>query len=630
MLDRLPAEILGSIVQLINVKSDLTSLSLVSRLLNQYAIPELYRSITIRANDERDLTNFDLRILAHGAENLRYVKDLRFVAPFRDRLGARCIPTDNDSGNDTADEDVGNGDITSIYQDNLDQTQNYDESEHGPLSEETIQNAGYGHSVHTIRDEAEATATSDVEDDDILNETSDIDSSSEVTKGHILRHKRAERKHEMFVREMMSRLLPLFQNISENNLQSFSWILGTCMPPSITDYLSSKQSRISALTITSDISCFHLNRINFEIDCLDGLTQLRQISWLANSFAELYTLGRLLLQNTVHLQEIKIDCGLPYDDEDFSEINTNLFATNVLDIEAGTRPELFRALRKLTLFGVSLKNGVEDIIPAFRIPNLQFLKLQDCVGTNEMLDCLADSSGSMCLTSFELDFTGYFEDQFDMTPLMRFLRSFQGLEDLFVLFPPAWTLGREYWSSISNNHSSLRRIVHHESGVYCRGDGNESDGLFEILSGLETIRCLGVCSQPSSLSTLLARIEPRPRLKLLHIRPRGWTNSSVMDILTWRHEYEFSKCLPSVKDFANWAFNSNGLPDLQVLAYGDFSFGGRQPNILLCRSSNEVAMPSSDVVFRQLGKADEGLWELVQDNVDFLEACPEDSLLHVD
>jgi hypothetical protein len=42
--------------------------------------------------------------------------------------------------------------------------------------------------------------------------------------------------------------------------------------------------------------------------------------------------------------------------------------------------------------------------------------------------------------------------------------------------------------------------------------------------------------------------------------------------------------MPELLEFADWAFGPEGLPKLDILAYGDFSHRGRQPNILLCQS----------------------------------------------
>jgi hypothetical protein len=91
--------------------------------------------------------------------------------------------------------------------------------------------------------------------------------------------------------------------------------------------------------------------------------------------------------------------------------------------------------------------------------------------------------------------------------------------------------------------------------------------------------------------------------------------------------------------FSNWAFGPQGFPNLQVLAYGDFSYDGRfsQYNTLMCRdtswsipgnlTSRQQETKVLDWTFRRLKKSDVALWELVKENADFLGACPTDLIL---
>jgi hypothetical protein len=75
-----------------------------------------------------------------------------------------------------------------------------------------------------------------------------------------------------------------------------------------------------------------------------------------------------------------------------------------------------------------------------------------------------------------------------------------------------------------------------------------------------------------------------------------------------------------VYDFAQWEFSADGLPRLQVLAWGDFSYGGRysELNLLFCRfASGYKALTPSDVIS----------WNIVQENMDMLAACPFDDIL---
>ena len=106
-----------------------------------------------------------------------------------------------------------------------------------------------------------------------------------------------------------------------------------------------------------------------------------------------------------------------------------------------------------------------------------------------------------------------------------------------------------------------------------------------------------------------------------------------MENYTYRNDLEFRNALPAVETFAHWAFGRDGLPDLDLLAYGDFACDDRQPNILFCRSVDEIVQAGRSVKsagggFREVKKEERQLHDLFRENTDFLEACPEDCLLH--
>lgn len=82
---------------------------------------------------------------------------------------------------------------------------------------------------------------------------------------------------------------------------------------------------------------------------------------------------------------------------------------------------------------------------------------------------------------------------------------------------------------------------------------------------------------------------------------------------------------PGFLQFAQWAFSEVGLPDLQVLAWGDFSYEGRwlSHNALLCR--DDSILERAGFNFRTPLDADM-CWDLIDDNMDLLAACPSDDL----
>jgi hypothetical protein len=75
----------------------------------------------------------------------------------------------------------------------------------------------------------------------------------------------------------------------------------------------------------------------------------------------------------------------------------------------------------------------------------------------------------------------------------------------------------------------------------------------------------------------------------------------------------------AVREFADWAFGAEGIPDLQVLACGNFSHGHyAKYNVLLCRAA---------CGWHYLTNAETTCWDLVDDNMDMLSACAVDPIM---
>jgi hypothetical protein len=127
-----------------------------------------------------------------------------------------------------------------------------------------------------------------------------------------------------------------------------------------------------------------------------------------------------------------------------------------------------------------------------------------------------------------------------------------------------------------------------------------------------------------------------PRLQLLHVRALGWLGfKGYREGFHDESEEEFSAALPDIHQFTSWAFGPDGLPSLQVLCYGDFSYQGRRPYISFCRSKSldcQNAYDSNSRIsvqaYRVVRREDVTEQEILQINARFLEACPEDSLLY--
>lgn len=178
-----------------------------------------------------------------------------------------------------------------------------------------------------------------------------------------------------------------------------------------------------------------------------------------------------------------------------------------MKLEPGMRSFLLPSLRGLSLSGVSLEYGVDDIMYAFNFSHLRCLKLRDCWRTNDVLDALTKAKPPVQLVSFELVYSGYYAEQDNLNPLRRFFLSFQGLESLFVFHAhPA----RDVWCSFAHHSSSLQSLVYHHETP------DDNDLLLEKLFELRNLRRLGICYEPTVLVIKKGKQEnflPTRRLK---------------------------------------------------------------------------------------------------------------------
>jgi hypothetical protein len=127
---------------------------------------------------------------------------------------------------------------------------------------------------------------------------------------------------------------------------------------------------------------------------------------------------------------------------------------------------VFPGLKIASLSAVSFLRAKAELAQALNLSQLRTLKLRNCRGTNDRLTMLADSSETLHLTSFELTKSRRYLDDWELMPLVRFLESFQGLEELSLLCDGTRDpLIEEGWRSILHHCSTLKRFVHHQREV---------------------------------------------------------------------------------------------------------------------------------------------------------------------
>ncbi|KAJ5720260.1 uncharacterized protein N7483_008194 [Penicillium malachiteum] len=272
---------------------------------------------------------------------------------------------------------------------------------------------------------------------------------------------------------------------------------------------------------------------------------------------------------------------------------------------------------------------------------------------------------------------------FKIHPLTQFLQSFTGLRHLKLKLS-SFTLEPHLATAIAHHRSSLQSLIYHERELQLIDD----EGRFQELRdkemtfmvqlphivNLSQFSALALCASPSKLRSILEPLRKEASLHTLHLR---WTGSEklhrnireeLMSRLTsppfrspglqlrpnevklggneshqMARTIVVSKSSPEEDEylaFVQWAFGPQGMPFLETLALGDFSFGDRYRNqqLLLRRKTKEAQEIQYQEIQLPCGLLDRDFFvgilddvsfheKLMVEDLNFLRACPDGGLM---
>ncbi|KAG9229520.1 hypothetical protein BJ875DRAFT_474606 [Amylocarpus encephaloides] len=343
--------------------------------------------------------------------------------------------------------------------------------------------------------------------------------------------------------KLTASLMPLFEQLEEDSLRSFSWEMGTCVPLQILGargYITNKQTAIESIYLITGGGCPVNTNGDYPID-LSAFRSLRQISWTGlQSSEEFDTLSRALKNSSEHLRELRLDFVNWSEEDSDDDDSKNFFTSRVLKLSADQFETMFPALKTLSLSNVSLKNAEGGIAYAFNFRELSSLTLRHCSGSEEFLTEVIGSGQTIRLSSLEVVW-GPSDNDIDMCgTLSRFLGAFQGLKDLFVSLPgPVETM--VLWRSILHHKSTLTRFIFHQRTVNIDVNSPHFEGEMDHLDlsllpedraeldrselphpfAALNLECIGLGCTPQLLKPILAPFITTRSLKILHIRKSG-------------------------------------------------------------------------------------------------------------
>ncbi|OJZ90955.1 hypothetical protein ASPFODRAFT_57191 [Aspergillus luchuensis CBS 106.47] len=360
----------------------------------------------------------------------------------------------------------------------------------------------------------------------------------------------------------------------DDQLRTFRWNMGMCIPNMILSSngfsLLRKQKKIRSLILYTDAYC---HESVGSVD-LAQFQDLRSLCWKGlNKYSDFECLkdcirahGHQLLSLTLDLvnwDHAKNRWTHEFCRQSDEGMPNNFFVQRIMNAKVGNERIVMQSLEYLDLSAISFEHADAEVPFLFNAENLRSLKLRKCLGSLNLLE-LASSSGKWTeLKYFELVLTN--SGPTTTTKIIcNFIHSAPKLETLCLMLREP--INRETLISTIRRCSCLKRLVMHSL----------ADERNPVLGGEE------------HKVNQLQGLQARPSCKLLHIRATG---TAMIDPLY--HPLD-------IYEFAEWAFSAEGLPDLTH-------------NSLFCRSKTG---------YRRLDESEISLWDLVNDNMDMLAACP--------
>lgn len=232
-----------------------------------------------------------------------------------------------------------------------------------------------------------------------------------------------------------------------------SFHLGCCIPEQVFDSTSvdtKSLNSIESLSLITDGMCpAHTSRADSK-QLLPTLKQLRNLSWRGISRHDGPDIKKLLDANYDHLESLELEGLYDYERED---------DLPPISVFLGTKR--LKALREISLCMLSIRLDT-TFRDAVDVSKLRSLKFRGCYEVfSGFLGESPPPSHVVRLQSFEIDL----ETEGDASgsqishPLISFLESFKGLEELYISIPKSTIKFPRLMNAILHHRTTLKRLV---------------------------------------------------------------------------------------------------------------------------------------------------------------------------
>ncbi|KAJ4168683.1 hypothetical protein NW754_010606 [Fusarium falciforme] len=453
------------------------------------------------------------------------------------------------------------------------------------------------------------------------------------------------------------------------NLKSFSWGMGTCVPEEILaekGILGRMHPTIQSLRLITDPEC---PRGACEPMRLPNFRQLKSLSWKGPNAAYLLELGRLIIKNSQHLQEVEIDLldwervdsiNGYYDDSDSDGWGT--------DSDEYWMDSSRNGDKKVGFFACIWNRHMHTTTPRPIFNALTKLSLSHWTS---FLEYAPKLNVALKLKELEIEDHGDWPNPPRLSTLWGFLDSFSGLQKLYLSFeeligilPPC--------GHISRHRDTLQRLAQYDGVIdntliwnsedsqeESDRDGDGKAPIQDPSSNLH-LECLGLGCEPETVPEVLNNFGPISSLKVLHMRPEttnerrftrpvdedGRSPSDDRAVDAFKDPESDLLADPTAEDptgntpqvamqstrsarllepfttLAKWAFGPEGPPSLKYITCGDFAhYGHSDKECFIVGRGSE-----GDDEFRLIASCSSEWKEVLRHYGDLLESCPDQPL----
>ncbi|PNP76130.1 hypothetical protein FNYG_10688 [Fusarium nygamai] len=464
-------------------------------------------------------------------------------------------------------------------------------------------------------------------------------------------------------------ILSLLEKIEKEQLISFIWDLGTCIPTPIlgsNGIVARQHSTLRTLNLTTYPFCQRYNSRERKID-LSAFRHLLNLSWRGPSSDDLRVFATALKNNKPHLETLELDLvdwphlrkelGYRNDNERVRRMRARDYMNKtILGLDIHSPHITFPNLHTLVLSHVPL---TATLVQSINFEVLRSLTIRSCPQWYDFVLAITRRRIAVRLKKLELQESwpknDAATDDFEYgDPSKVLLEYFQGLEELY-LDQTGDMFSKYTWESVCHHSSTLKRFVNHSNSydeeweVWTDMMINErdkerwwNDPTSSPLYKLD-LDFIGLSCEPIHLLDVLNPFSKKDCLKVVHVRQSrknieytwSWGIMVIIDDepvddtpAVDEGENPSNEYLePMFWAFVEWAFSYKGIQSLEYIVFGDFGRPERtsRGNLLICR---EGYGSEEFHIIRESCPASE--WDYVKKEYgDALRSCPSDPLFEV-